>query len=134
IASDDVRFFCIDIDNGRLKWTFVPGLPIRQQPRIVGDGVYVTPVRGGMYKLALDTGFINWHQTRATSFLAATDDRVYASDELGNVLVLARADGALISTLPLRALGERVNNDRTDRLFLATSAGTIVALKESETE
>jgi outer membrane protein assembly factor BamB len=134
IASEDVRFFCIDIDNGRLKWTFVPGLPIRQQPRIVGDGVYVAPVRGGLYKLAVETGLINWHQTRGTSFLAATDERVYASDELGNVLVLSQSDGALISTLPLRSLSMRVNNDRTDRLFLATSTGTVVALKESDSE
>jgi outer membrane protein assembly factor BamB len=134
IASDDVRFFCIDIDNGRLKWTFVPGLPIRQQPRIVGDGVYVAPERGGLYKLAVETGRINWHQTRATGFLAATDDRVYASDELGNVLVLSHSDGAMISSLPLRMLNVRVSNDRTDRMFLATSTGTVVALKELDSE
>lgn len=134
IASDDVRFFCIDIDNGRLKWTFVPGLPIRRQARIVGDGVYVAPERGGLYKLSVDTGVIDWHQTRGTSFLAATDDRVYATDDLGNVLVLSRTDGALISTLPLRQLSVRVNNDRTDRMFLATSTGTVVALKESDSE
>lgn len=134
VASDDVRLFCIDTDNGRLRWTFVPGLPIRQQPKIVADGVYVAPERGGLYKLAADSGLINWHQTRAASFLTATDDRVYAADDLGNVLVLSRQDGALINSLPLRTLNVRVSNDRTDRIFLASSTGTLVALKESDSE
>jgi len=134
IASDDVRFFCINIDNGRLRWTFVPGLPIRKQPRIVGESVFVAPERGGLYSLATETGLINWHQIRATEFLAATDNRVYAMDDLGHLLVLSPADGAIVSTLPLRCANLTVSNDRTDRVYLASSTGTVVALKESGSE
>lgn len=134
IASEDVRFFCININNGRLRWTFVPGLPIRKQPRVVAESVYIAPERGGIYSLSVDSGLINWHQSRATTFLTATDDRVYASDELRNILVLSRDDGAIISSLPLRCMNVFVDNDRTDRLFLATDSGVVLALKEADSE
>lgn len=134
IASDDVRFFSINIDNGRLRWTFVPGLPIRKQPRIVGDSVYVAPERGGLYSLSTETGLINWHQIRATSFLTATDDHIYATDDLGHLLILSPVDGAIVSTLPMRCASLAVGNDRTDRIYLASSSGVVVALKESDSE
>jgi outer membrane protein assembly factor BamB len=134
VASDDGRFYCIDIDNGRLKWTFVSGLPIRQQPRVIEESVYVAPDAGGLYSLNIGTGRIRWHQLRGTEFLAAAGDRIFASDQLGNVLVLSRSDGSVRATLPLRAMSVRVNNDRTDRLYLASTTGVVLTLKEQDSE
>ena len=135
IASDDVRFFCINLseDNqldGRLRWTFVSGLPILKKPRIVGQQVFITPERSGMTALSVDRGKAMWRQTKATDFLAASDQSVYASDDTGNVLILSRFDGAITGALPLREMSVRVNNDRTDRIYLATQQGLIMCLRE----
>ena len=134
LASDDVRFFCIDVDTGRLRWTFVPGLPIRKQPRIVGNSVFVAPERGGMYSLSEENGLINWHQVRASSFVAASDQRVYGRDNLGNLLIISPSDGAIVSTLRLQQMQLHLGNDRTDRLFFASESGVVMALKEIGSE
>jgi outer membrane protein assembly factor BamB len=135
VASEDARLFCLNEHNGVRRWGFTSGTPIRRQPRVIGGHVYFTPERDGMYCLNTDTGIIDpgedgWHQARATEFLAASNDHIYSSDTSGNVLVMSRKDGAVEGVLPLRALPVRVGNERTDRLFFATTTGLITCLRE----
>jgi outer membrane protein assembly factor BamB len=135
VASEDARLFCLNEKNGVRRWGFTSGTPIRRQPRVIGGHVYFTPERDGMYCLNTDTGIIDpgkdgWHQPRATEFLAASNDHIYASDASGNVLILSRKDGALEGTLRLQFLPVRMGNERTDRLFFATSTGLITCLRE----
>lgn len=130
IASDDVRFFCINQVDGKLRWTHVTGLPIRKQPQIIDQQVFIAPERGGMTALTTAAGQVMWKQIRANDFLAASDQSVYASDEIGNLLILSRFDGAITGALPLREMSVRVNNDRTDRVYLATPQGLILCLRE----
>lgn len=130
IASDDVRFFCINQLDGKLRWTHVTGLPIRKQPQIVGQQVFIAPERGGMTALTTAEGRVMWKQIQATEFLAASGQSVFTSDDLGNLLILSRYDGAITGVLPLREMSVRVHNDRTDRVYLATSQGLIMCLRE----
>jgi outer membrane protein assembly factor BamB len=131
VASEDARLFCLNADNGVRRWAFTAGVPIRRQPRVIGGDVFVTPLRDGMYCLNTVTGIIKWHQPEADTFLAATDDHVYASDFVGNLLMLSRnGDGAVLGLLPYRQLSLRVQNDRTDRIYLGTESGLIVCLRE----
>lgn len=131
VASEDARLFCLNAENGVRRWAFTAGVPIREQPRVIGGDVFVTPLRDGMYCLSTETGFRNWHQPEAAEFLAATDDHLYASDYLGNLLILARnTDGAVLGRLPYHNLSLRIENDRTDRIYLGTESGLIVCLRE----
>lgn len=131
VASEDSRLFCLNAENGVRRWAFTAGIPIRQQPRVIGGDVYVNPLRDGMYSLNTSTGFINWHQPEADTFLAATDDRVYAADFVGDLLILSRrGDGAVLGVLPYRQLSFQIQNDRTDRIYLGTESGLIVCLRE----
>jgi len=131
VASDDVRFFCINQIDGKLRWTFVSGLPILKKPQIVGQQVFVAPERSGITALTVDRGKVMWRQTHATEFLAASSQSVYASDDTGNLLILSRYDGSMTGALPLREMSVRVNNDRTDRVYMATPQGTVLCLRES---
>ena len=56
------------------------------------------------------------------------------TDDLGNLMVLSRADGAPLGVLPLRDYSIRVANDRTDRIYLCTESGLVVALRERDQE
>ncbi|MGD9854643.1 MAG: PQQ-binding-like beta-propeller repeat protein [Planctomycetaceae bacterium] len=134
IASDDVRLFSINSLNGKLRWSFVAGTPILEQPQIVGSQVFVAPQMGGLYALNMFGGEVQWHQTRATEFLAAASEFLFASDELGNLLILSRNDGAVIGSIPLREMSVRVRNDRTDRVFLASPLGLVLCLRERGSE
>lgn len=131
VASDDARVFALDMVNGSRRWSFTAGTAVRQQPRVVGSHVFVNPSGRGMFSLRTQTGFEEWQQREATTFLAATPDIVYASDAVGNVLVLDRKDGAVIGSLPYRHLKARVQNERTDRLYLATEGGLVVCIHEN---
>lgn len=130
VASDDARVFALDMVNGNRKWSFTAGEAIREQPRVVGSHVYVVPFGRGMYSLRTSTGFQQWHQHEASQFLAATTDYVFVSDKLGNVLLLDRDEGSVLGTLGFRNLSERVQNERTDRLYLASAAGLVVCIRE----
>ena len=131
VTSEDARLFCLNAENGVRRWAFTSGVPIRNQPRVIGGDVYVSPMHDGMYSLSTVSGIRSWHQPHANAFLAATDDHVYVSDFVGNVLILDRqGDGAVLGVLPYRDLSMRFQNDRTDRIYLGTESGLIVCLRE----
>lgn len=130
VVSEDSRLYCLNADNGQRRWAFTAGVPIRNAPRIIGGSVYVTPQNDGLYCLNTVSGGIKWRQPRAAEFLASTDNYVYASDALGEVLLLAQRDGAIVGTLPVRDLSVRMGNDRTDRLYLASTDGLVVCIRE----
>ncbi|GAB4139975.1 MAG: hypothetical protein Tsb009_09130 [Planctomycetaceae bacterium] len=134
LPSEDMKLYCVNMDNGRVRWEYMAGLPIRKAPRVIKDNlrddVYLTPVRGGMHCLNEKTGKLIWRRPDVTEFLAATPTLVYASDQVGNVLLLSRKDGAVIGHLPLRNFQIRLSNGRTDRLFIATKTGLLVCIRE----
>lgn len=130
VASEDYTFYALNIETGRVIWEFASGLPVRAKPAVINDDLYVTPLRGGMYSLKAASGARTWWNPDATQFLAATTERVFASDKLGNVLILSRATGRTIGTLPLRTYNVRYSNDRTDRLFLATEGGRVICVHD----
>lgn len=134
VASDDARVFCLDLQTGATQWAFTSGNPIRKPVRVVGRHVYLAPAAGGMYCISAASGLRLWHQRLATEFISATADSVYVSDGLGNLLMLDRENGVVLGSLPARSLSVRLANERTDRLFLSTEDGLVVALHETGRE
>lgn len=134
LVADEVRLFSINALDGRYRWSFVAGTPILQPPQVVGSQVFVAPDNDGLYAVDTFGGRVQWHQTRATEFLAAGSDVLFASDKLGNVLILSRVDGAIVGAVPLRSMSVRVQNDRTDRVYIACPEGVVVSLREQGTE
>ncbi|SFI04192.1 outer membrane protein assembly factor BamB family protein [Planctomicrobium piriforme] len=124
------RLLCVNIKNGRVVWAFSSGAPIRRQPHVVGSQVFATVPREGLTSLSVTTGLQQWYQPRATDVIAVSDKRVYAGDPDENVLILDRETGQILAQMRLRDFPIRVHNDRTDRLYLASPGGTIVALRE----
>ncbi|VAX39835.1 hypothetical protein MNBD_PLANCTO02-26 [hydrothermal vent metagenome] len=134
MASEDYVLYCINMRNGQSRWEFVSGYRVRKEPWLIEKDVYLTPVQGGLFRLSIETGKQKWRQAKATDFLCATPQRVYASDAQGNMLILNRKNGGVIGSLPYRGFSKRINNNRTDRLFLATPSGLIVCIKEKQIE
>jgi len=128
------RMYCISQVNGRVKWSFSSGAPIRQQPIGVGKQLFAIPHREGLVSISIASGFVQWQQKQATEFLAASETRVYASDISNNLLILDRSTGDIIGVMPMRGFTLRVNNDRTDRIVLGTESGTFMGLRETGSE
>jgi outer membrane protein assembly factor BamB len=134
VVSEDTRLYCLNFETGVRRWTFTAGVPIRTQPQVIGSNVYVSPHNDGLYCLSTTSGAIKWHQPRATTFLAATDSYLFASDSLNNVLMLAHEDGGIQGEAPLKRFSKYLPNERTDRLFLASSDGVILCISEQGQE
>ncbi len=92
--------------------------------------MFVNPIEGGLFCLSITSGLRRWNQPAARAFLSASAEHVYAEDQVGNLLVLSREDGALVGSIPLREFPIRIRNDRTDRLYLANSTGLVICLRE----
>ena len=130
LASEDFNVYCIGLQNGQIRWDFVSGYPVRRAPRVIGQQVFVFPQRGGIYSLSLETGAEQWWRPGIEDFVGATNSRVFVSDYIGNIVMLARNDGHVVGALPLRDYKTRFGNDRTDRIYLATQSGLVVCIRE----
>ncbi len=130
LASEDASLYCINSQNGRALWRYVFGFPIRTAPRVVGDDVYVVPLRGGLYCLSKNSGVLKYPwRPELNEFLASTLEYTFAADDLGNVAILSRENGGILGFLPMRDFSVHLNNDRTDRLYMSTPSGLVVCIR-----
>lgn len=132
VACEDFNLYCLNAENGNSRWQpFPSGFPIRRAPRVIGQQVFVFPDAGGLFAISALTGKRTWWRHGVNNFVGSSLKRLYTTDRVGNVVILRRGDGGVLGTMPLRQFGVKHANDRTDRLFLATNSGMIVAIREA---
>lgn len=131
-CSRDGYVYCIRDERGTIRWQFSVGSPIVDQPMVTGDGVYVIPEIGGLYKLAPDTGDVRWVASGADQFVAASPTRVYTADRAGRMLIFDARNGGRVGWLPTEGCPIKVFNRDNDRVYLATDTGLIQCLRETQ--
>jgi len=131
-ASRDGFVHAIEERNGQSLWRFSTGEPVVQPAVVVGDCVYATTQRGGMFCLDAETGSQLWWAPHLMQFLAASKDRVYAADAFGRILILRADTGARLDTIDAAASPMKMINSQTDRIYLASETGLVQCLRELE--
>lgn len=140
LATDDQHVYCIDVHNLALVWEFASPAPVRVPPRVVQGRLYISPMGGTLYCIEARTGRELWKEESARKFLAQIGTKVIANDDLGNILIIEPGEASedILSTfgnveitgrLPLRTFSIRGYNELTDRIFLCTPSGTVVAIR-----
>lgn len=130
VLSEDNHFYAIDARKGRTRWSFESGAPFRGGPSVIGDDVFVSVERGGMYSLGATTGERQWWQPRLTDFVGLLGNSVFARDAEMNLVMVQRDTGEIAGSLPLRYHTLQIPNDRTDRLYLISTSGAVMCLRE----
>lgn len=130
LASEDNTFFALDAQSGNIVWDFTSGLPIRRAPFVIANDLYLTPERGGMYCLNAVEGTHRWWNASLHTFVAVVGDAVFASDVDGNLIRATREEGGVSAALSMRSFSVRVPNDRTDRIYMSTASGLVIALRQ----
>lgn len=131
-GSEDGFVYGIRERNGDQLWRFSTGEPIVEDPVVLGRFVFVTNQLGGMYCVDAKTGSQAWWSPEVTRFLAASKQRVYATDKIGLLHVLSAKTGAQLDTIAATMVPIKLTNPESDRLFLASTTGMVECLHEPE--
>jgi len=131
-ASRDGYINAVRERDGKLLWRFPTGEPLIEPAEVIDERTYVTTQPGGMYCLDATTGSQVWWTPQIRQFVAASRQRIYATDLLGRILILSVETGARLDTLAAESLPIKLVNSQTDRLYLATETGLIQCLHELE--
>jgi len=131
-VSQDGFVHAIRERDGEDLWRFSTGGPIVENPVLVGPYLFVSNQLGGMYCLRAKELTQVWWAPDVFRFVAASKQRVYAADKLGQIRVLNAPTGTPVATIPTEMLPIKVVNADTDRLYLATKTGLIQCLHEME--
>jgi hypothetical protein len=134
VATGDQRLYCFNAQRGTTLWIFVARANIPDAPSLINDRCYVSPNDGSLHCLNVESGVPLWELLGAKHVLAETENYVISEDKLGNILLLSPQEeqqtARIIARLPLRDFSIRIENDLTDRIYLATPSGLVICLKE----
>lgn len=132
LASEDQNLYCLNILNGIVRWRIRTSFPILKPVTVLENDVYLSSNKKGIFQISAMTGQEQWWQPLGSSFVSLSPNRLYATDEIGNLLILSRADGAVLSAVPLRKFQIKLMNERTDRIFCSSESGLIMCLRQSD--
>lgn len=132
IPTEDSNLYALNIVQGKILWKFNSGTRIIRGPEVTDQDVYLPTVRFGLHRLKRSNGEVVWKNATAERFLAANPKFVYALDRQGKMLVLDQARGKELSSLDVRDFVFPIDNERTDRFFLAAHNGLIVCLHDRD--
>lgn len=132
VTADNFHVYNINQATGQVKWEFVSGPVIRHAPTVVDDQVFFAPENGSLFCVNLKNGHSIWESESIAGFVAASDKHVYAWDRLNNLMLLSRETGELQQRVGLQQFIHRVPNHYTDRCYVATASGLVIALRDAE--
>lgn len=129
-CSLDGYVYAVHEKTAANDWKYTTGGSISRAPVAVEGAVYVSPDRGGLFKLDGLSGQELWIAPGIAQFVAVTPTRVYAADRLNRLAVLDGATGRRLGTLAPPELGRWLPNGRSDRILWLGESGVLQCLHE----
>jgi hypothetical protein len=133
-ASRDGYVHAIRENGGTALWRFSTGEPLIEPAVVIGKRVFAPTQPGGMYCLDAKTGEQVWWSPQLIQFIAASRNRLYAIDRLGEMVVVDSNTGARLDAIPFPVQAVRMFNDQNDRIYIVTATGLVQCLREIENE
>ena len=140
LASTDKNVYAIDLFTGLGKWTFATGAPIKQEPLVVDNDIYVVNDEGYLSEIDAETGQSRWTiSTLGGRLLSVSGTRVYLESHDDDLFVVDRVSGKIIfdplttlqrSGINLRNYTLGPTNRLDDRLYFGTNTGLLLCLRE----
>ncbi len=138
-------------ENGKTRWRFETGAPIKARPAAIGDAVFVVSDTGFLYKLDKRTGEERWRARidaggperipvaepktrwdRYASSIVADAKRVYVGSRDGHLYALDRATGSEVWKAASQDLVTATPALRGNRVFFASFDGSVQALNAKD--
>jgi outer membrane protein assembly factor BamB len=131
VGSKDGFVYAIREKDGSSLWRFSTGEPLVQRAVAIDPFIFAATQPGGMYCLNAAKGGQVWWAPQVVQFVAASKNRVYATDKVGLLHVLDARNGSRLDTIASYGLPLKLTNTETDRIYLASETGLIQCLRES---
>ena len=145
MPQEDGYLAAIDLSGGsfnaaRFLWKANVGGLMNAPPVPTKNGVFQSGSHAGIARVDFASGEVVWRTDRASDrILAINDEHVYAQDSHGKVYVFDRNrinDPLTKRAFPLAVadlvdFNVTVTNSQTDRIFLASSTGLFVCLRDA---
>ncbi len=141
IASMDKSVYAVDLYTGESKWNFATGAPIRTEPLVVDNDVYIVNVDGMLSEINAETGESRWTiSTLGGRLLSVSEHKVYLESHDGDLFVVDRLTGKIIhdpsatlnrAGINLRGYALGPTNKFDDRLYFGTTHGLLLCLRET---
>jgi outer membrane protein assembly factor BamB len=131
-ASGEV--FALDETTAARRWKYATGFLVTRAPAAVEERVFVTSDEPVLHCIDAERGIGLWEARSVSQFAAVSRKRVYGVDDLGALVVLDAATGALLARMPADQSTHALVNDQTDRVYLISSDGMVQCLHERGAE
>ncbi|MBN1854920.1 MAG: PQQ-binding-like beta-propeller repeat protein [Pirellulales bacterium] len=131
-VSRDGSIYATEEITGIQRWRYAIGDPITEAPAAVRDRVFICSNRPKMVCFDADHGTVLWEAARVNRFVAVSEDRVYAADSFHRLHILDLKSGARLGELDTHGASLPIDNQQTDRIYLATPTGLIQCLHERD--
>ena len=138
-AAANNRLFCIGMNsNGRMQWTFPLGQRVSEPITVIGQDVYIVGDQGELLGLGLKSGLPlqtvdeqHFALTDVKVLVSVTQKAVYVIDSAARLVTANRKTGKVIAKEQFPDLTVPIRNSVTDRLYLSSTSGRVVCMKES---
>jgi outer membrane protein assembly factor BamB len=140
IPSSDKSLYSVDLFTGAAHWTAPTGAPVEQEPLVSDNDVYVVNVEGYLSAIDIPTGTVKWTvSTLGGRLISVSATKVYLESHDDDLFVVDRATGKIVYDpattyhrigINLRDYELGPTNRFDDRIYLGTSHGLMVCLRE----
>lgn len=130
-ASEEGFLYAINAERGHLDWRASVGASLEMPPLAIGGVVYQSTHEPALHAFDASTGAELWVAPGVVECVARSNERLYALNDTGALMVLDAATGELIDRLTPTGDQTAVANNQTDRIFLVTPSGLIQCLHET---
>jgi outer membrane protein assembly factor BamB len=99
VASMDSKLYCLDINNGRVRWTYYAGRPLREDssPVPTANFVYLYVPQTGLVAIdktgKQETRTAKWVYSRGRQFLASDEKYAYVRADDNSIVAVDKQTG-----------------------------------------
>ena len=139
VASTDTKLYCLLPNNGRVKWQYFAGAPLREGPVLTKDLVYQYVPGTGIAALNKNEPITSqqpnynrdprWVAGDAVQFLAEDDQYAYLKSGSNSILAVDKQSGQTRFKSQRDDLAACGTNTRDGTIYAATSDGRVMAVK-----
>lgn len=141
VSTIDSSLYALDGIRGRMLWRYTAEGPLAQKAAVIGDDVFLTTIQGRLYRLDRTSGESRWKDRRGAldrnvpdiaRFLAANDRYIYATNQVGNLVVLDRRRGLPLGTIRTQDFTYAFTNSISDRVYMTANNGLLVCMYDRD--